>query len=164
MRTAVVLLGVGWCLAGCSSGGAPAENAQTDEDKLTSGVQQPAEVAHQPPPPEPEPEPEPNPVEELIRTSRLRYPLTRMAHFAELRSPGGGLWVDMGTVGARKHTNGGWRAGWNPEIREADGVRYLEADSKTVRLFFKHTQGGYDRIVVRMKAPRKSNTVGLYVN
>ena len=145
---------------GCSSGGAPAENAQEDKGKLTSNS---SAVQAAAPEPEPEPEPEPDPVEELKRAARLRYPLSRLAHFAEL-SRDGSMWVDMGAVGARKHTNGGWRAGWSPEIRKEGAERYIEVDSKTARFFFNQTQGGFDRLVVRMKAPRKSNKVGVYLN
>jgi len=94
---------------------------------------------------------------------RLRYGMVELVHFAD-RSSEGLLAIDMGTLGARKYTNGGWRSGWHATIRKDGEVGYLEADSKTSRVFFKHSKGGYDRVLVQMKAVKKSNAVTFYVN
>ena len=89
--------------------------------------------------------------------------LTEMSHLG-VRSRDGLLTVDLGTVGSRTHTNGGWRTGWDTTPRTDGDVTYFEADSKTARVFFKHKKGGFDRIVVRMKAVKKENKVVFYVN
>ncbi len=95
--------------------------------------------------------------------NRLRLSLTEMAHFAD-RSREGLLAIPLGTVAARKYTNGGWRSGWSVKLFGEGKDAYAEADSKSARVFFKHDKGGFDRIIVRMKAVKKSNTVTFYVN
>ena len=105
---------------------------------------------------------------QLAKDERLRFSFTDMAHFAD-RSVGGLLSIQMGTVAARKYINGGWRAGWSPTPRTHKGKGgeselCFEADSKTARVFFKHERGGYDRIVIRMKAVKNGNKLTAYVN
>lgn len=95
--------------------------------------------------------------------ANLRMSLTDMSHLA-VRSNGGLVNVDLGTIASRKHTNGGWRTGWDTTPRKDGDVDYFEADSKSARVFFRHRKGGFDRIVVRMKAVKSSNKVVFYVN
>lgn len=96
-------------------------------------------------------------------THRMRLSMTDLAHFAD-RSRDGLLAIQLGELAARKYTNGGWRAGWDTTPRKSGDEAYFEADAKSARVFFKHTKGGYDRIVVRMKAVKKANTVTIYLN
>ncbi len=94
---------------------------------------------------------------------RKRHDLLELAHFG-VRDYGGSMIVDLGKAEATKHLNGGWRTGWNPTERKDGGEDYFEANAKSARIFFKHTKGGFDRIIVRMKAVKKSNKVVFYVN
>lgn len=100
---------------------------------------------------------------ELRRGWRLRRDLVKQAHFAT-RAQGGSLSIDMGTIAARKHINGGWRSGWSPVPRSKDGETWFEANTRSARVFFKHTRGGYDRLLLRMRAVKSSNKVTVYIN
>ncbi len=102
-------------------------------------------------------------VDKLSKEESLRYSLTDSAHLA-VRSTGGTLQVDMGKLESHKHINGGWRTGWNVETRKGKGADYYEADSKSARVFFKHEEGGFDRVIVRMKAVKSENKVVFYLN
>lgn len=97
------------------------------------------------------------------KDANLRLSLTDHSHLA-VRSNSGLINVDLGTIGARKHTNGGWRTGWDTTPRKDGDVTYFEADSKTARVFFKHKKGGFDKIIIRMKAVKSANKVVFYVN
>ncbi len=101
----------------------------------------------------------------LLSGSRLRASMLDQSHFVE-RSRQGLVTIDLGSVDAHKHINGGWRAGWRVEPAGIDksGRTWLETDSKSARAFFKHDKGGFDRVAVRMRAARKSNKVVVYVN
>lgn len=99
----------------------------------------------------------------LSKAERLRYSFTDMAHLA-VPSSQGALRVDLGHISSHKHVNGGWRAGWRAERKQSEGADYYEADSKSARVFFKHRKGGYDRVIVRMKAVKNENKVVFYVN
>ena len=99
-----------------------------------------------------------------LAATRLRASLVELSHFAT-RSHEGLLAIDMGTIDAHKHINGGWRSGWRVDSpQEAGGVTWFEAMDKSARVFFNHKKGGYDRVVIRMKAVNKSNKVTAYVN
>ncbi|MEO1270603.1 MAG: hypothetical protein AAFX99_21140, partial [Myxococcota bacterium] len=104
---------------------------------------------------------------QLAKDERLRFSFTDMAHFAD-RSVGGLLAIQMGTVSARKYINGGWRSGWDPTPRTHKGKAGKEElcfeAGKTARIFFKHERGGFDRIVVRMKAVKNGNKLTCYIN
>ncbi len=107
--------------------------------------------------------PAPSKLKQFEKGQRLRMSLTDHAHFAD-RSRDGLLAIEMGAIAARKYLNGGWRAGWDTTPRKDGNENFFEADSKSVRVFFKHTKGGFDRITVRMKAVKKGNKLTAYVN
>jgi hypothetical protein len=102
-------------------------------------------------------------LESFRKEHRLRFSMSELSHFAD-RSRDGILAIAFGGVASRKYVNGGWRSGWDTTPREHGGESCFEGDSKSVRVFFKHEKGGFDRIVVRMKAVKKSNKVTFYVN
>jgi len=145
----------------CSSGCAPAQEARVEQEILiASEVAAPVAVE---PVAEP-PAPPPTPMTALERTTPVRFDFAELSHFAE-RGQGEALIVDFGEVAARKYTNGGWRAGWSPVPRnDGAGTDYFEANTDTVRVTFSQRQGGFDRLVLRMKAVRTSNKATIFLN
>ncbi len=102
-------------------------------------------------------------VAQLEKTERLRESLVELSHFVE-RSRDESFLVNLGHVDSHKYIVGGWRSGWRAEPRKSGEADYYEADDKSARVFFKHKEGGFDRIVVRMKAVKNENKVVFYVN
>jgi arylsulfatase A-like enzyme len=157
-RTLVPVLGALSIAAvgGCSSGpGTMAESVQVDNEAVVTAT----ESNNVPP------QPRVDPVTELARTAELQVSVTEQHHFAD-RVVDGVYELDMGTTASRRAINGGWRSGWNPTPRfdNASGADYFETNTKVVRVFFEHQRGGFDRIVVRMRAAKQSNKVSFHLN
>jgi len=161
-RITFAALAAALILTACSAGTVPIDSPAPRPIPVTEAhaeptPEQPVAVA------EPEPPP-PSPFETLAAEAHLDLDLVELAHLAE-RSHDGAMLIDMGTMSARKHTNGGWRSGFDPTRRHSDGESWLEADSKTSRVFFKHKKDGFESVVVRMRASsKKKNSVTVYLN
>jgi len=153
-KTLVLLVSIG--ILSCSSGPGPiSDSVRVDEEKVVTATE-----PHNSRAPE-----RVDPIDELAKKADLHTSLTDLHHFAD-RVVGGVTEIDMGRMSARGTINGGWRTGWNPTSR-ADAnssADYFEANKKAVRVFFQHDRGGFDRIVVRMRAVKNSNKVSFHLN
>ena len=169
MNPRILLLAVALTLS-C----APSEKTQTDEALASpppSGAPHAPEEAQDPeeaqgPRPKaqgPEKPKAPSPLTRLRATSRLRYDLGVLNHFAVCGDHAGSLRIDLGEASALKHILGGWRSAWSPIPRRDGEVTYLEVNHESARVFFKQRKGGFDKVVVRMRAVARKNDVSVYL-
>ncbi len=155
---ATVLLIATFFIASCSAGPDVPESPDAHPINPTpaKAVEVPAEVA-------PEvPEPKESPIDVLQKTHEPAFHMSVLSHFGEAVSPAG-VRIDMGTVGARKYINGGWRSGWSPVPRKDDDETYFEANRKPARVFASLKKGASE-VSLRMKAAKKSNKAVIYLN
>lgn len=158
-NTAALVVGISLAalVGGCNSGpGTMADSVHADKEAVVAAAEAPD------PPPIEVP---PDPISELAKTAELQASLTEQHHFAD-RIVEGVEVLDMGTTASRRTINGGWRSGWSPVPRTDTntGTHYFETNKKVARVFFQQTRGGFDRIVVRMRAVKRSNKVSFHLN
>lgn len=112
---------------------------------------------------QPEQAPTPSALAILRDEGVLRYSFTALAQLGE-RSEDGALGIDLGTVAARKHTNGGWKDGWVMDAKRDGDTTYLEASKRDARLFFTPPAGEFAAVTVRMRLVERAADVHFMIN
>jgi arylsulfatase A-like enzyme len=111
------------------------------------------------------PEPSEGPgrsLREFMASRKLRLSLVAMPQLAD-REREGLLALDLGGVGDRKYTMGGWRSGWKAAPGREGEVGYADPDGRAPRLLFKHTKGGFEAVALRVKG-KAGTTLSPHLN